>query len=363
MPELRIHRLGRVEYADGLELQRQFAEARRLEKVPDTLLLLEHPPVLTLGRGAKPGNVVASREQLQQLGVDVFETSRGGDVTYHGPGQIVGYPIFLLPEGRRDVRRYVRDVEETMIRSVAKFGLAAARIPRWPGVWLGEEGAADARKIAAIGVHISRWLTTHGFALNVNTNLSHFELIVPCGIKEAGVTSMQRELGRPLPLSQVEDALVEAYAAVFGGTPAEAEPSMRTVSVVPLANVDGRQKLLLLKRTHARGGFWQIVTGRIEAGESALSAASRELEEETGAPASALWSLDYAHSFALGDEAPPRVVHETAFAAELRDAATVRLDPREHDEAEWVDVETALQRLPFEGLKRAVQLARRPRPS
>lgn len=356
MAELRVHRLGRVEYADGLELQRQFAEARRLERVPDTLLLLEHPPVLTLGRGARPGNVVASPEQLGRLGVEVFETSRGGDVTYHGPGQIVGYPIFLLPEGRRDVRRYVRDVEETLIRALARFGLSAARIPRWPGVWLGEEGSAEVRKIAAIGVHLSRWLTTHGFALNVNTQLAHFELIVPCGIRDAGVTSMERELGRKVALAEVEDALVDAYAQVFQATPVAAEPALRTICVVPLSQAEGRRKVLLLKRTSARGGFWQVVTGRIEPGEAPLSAASRELAEEVGA-SFPLRPLEYAHSFALGDGPAPVVAQETAFSAELPSAGQVRLDAGEHEAFEWVDVEAAIARLPFEGLRRAVRVA------
>jgi lipoyl(octanoyl) transferase len=213
---LSVLRLGRVGYEDGLRLQAEYGEARREGRIPDTLLLLEHPPVITLGRGGKRENVVASREALGRLGIEVHETSRGGDVTYHGPGQIVGYPIFLLPPGRQDVRRYVRDVEESLIRALARFGLQAGRIGKWPGVWLGEEGSRTARKIGAIGVHLSRWLTSHGFALNVRTDLSHFRLIVPCGIQEAGVTSMERELGTAPDQGAVETALAESFAEVFG---------------------------------------------------------------------------------------------------------------------------------------------------
>ncbi|HVE83835.1 MAG TPA: lipoyl(octanoyl) transferase LipB, partial [Myxococcales bacterium] len=162
MSTLRAHRLGLVEYEDGLRLQELFGRARRDGAEPDALLLLQHPPVLTLGRGGKPENVVASKEALDRLGVQVFETDRGGDVTYHGPGQIVGYPIFQLPPGRQDVRRFVRDVEESLIRALARFGVEAGRIGQWPGVWLGGAESGGARKIGAIGVHLSRWLTSHG---------------------------------------------------------------------------------------------------------------------------------------------------------------------------------------------------------
>jgi len=203
---LTVLRLGRVEYEDGLRVQALFARARKEGKVGDVLLLVEHPPVLTLGRGARRADVLASPEQLEARGVEVHETDRGGEVTYHGPGQIVGYPILDLAPDRKDVRRHVRSVEEGMIRALAEHGIEATRIPKWPGVWVGSEDAGDARKIGAVGVHIARWITTHGFALNVNSALEDFELIVPCGIREAGVTSMERELGRPLDVAAVEES-------------------------------------------------------------------------------------------------------------------------------------------------------------
>ena len=210
-----VRRLGVVDYAAALELQRELVEARRSGTIPDTLLLLEHPPVITLGvktRG-KPTNVVASPDELARQGVEVFETGRGGDVTYHGPGQLVGYPILDLSPHRRDVHRYVRDLEEALIRAVGAFGIEAHRVSGLTGIWAGSPGREE--KLAAIGVRISRWITSHGFALNVAPDLRHFQLIVPCGIVDRGVTSMEQLLGRPVPMSEVEDAVAGAMAEVF----------------------------------------------------------------------------------------------------------------------------------------------------
>ena len=228
---LTVHRLGLVEYEDGLSVQKAFARARAQGLLGDTLLLLEHPPVLTLGRGAKRENILGGTARLAEAGIEVFETDRGGDVTYHGPGQLVGYPIFLLPPERHDVRKYVRSVEECVVRTLGAFGLEGRRIPKWPGVWLGEEGV-DARKIAAIGIHISRWLTTHGFALNIQPALEHFDLIIPCGIRGAGVTSMARELGTSLALGPVQDVCAKAFSEVFESPLEQASAPLGTVSVV-----------------------------------------------------------------------------------------------------------------------------------
>ena len=212
---LDVRRLGLVEYGAGLELQARLVEERRTGAIGDTLLLLEHPPVITLGvktRG-KQVNIVASPDVLAAEGVSVFETGRGGDITYHGPGQLVGYPILDLRPDRCDVHRYVRDIEEALIIALREFGIEGGRLVGRTGVWVGTEGREE--KVAAIGVRISRWITSHGFALNVGTNLRHFQLIVPCGIADRGVTSVERLLGRPVPMPAVEDAVVRAFSQVF----------------------------------------------------------------------------------------------------------------------------------------------------
>lgn len=348
-------RLGRVEYEDGLRLQALFARARASGQMGDVLLLLEHPPVLTLGRGAGSGNVLLGAPVLAARGVEVHPTDRGGDVTYHGPGQVVGYPILNLAPDRRDVRRYVRSVEEGMIRALAADGLSSHRIARWPGVWLGTEEGGDARKIGAVGVHIARWITTHGFALNVNTALDDFGLIVPCGIREAGVTSMERELGHPVEVPRVENALARGFAEVFEAELEWEETRLRTVSVSALRRSARGPEVLLLRRTAERGGFWQPVTGRRLEGESAEAAAVRELREETGAEL-AVRSLRYRHAFALGESVPPVVAEEEAFAAEWPEGLPIQLGP-EHESAEWVSAEMAMERLAYPGLRRAIRRA------
>ena len=213
---MNVRRLGQVAYDEALKLQQELVEERRAGRIGDTLLLLEHPPVITLGarnRG-RPTNVIASAAELAQAGVTVVETGRGGDVTYHGPGQLVGYPIFDLRPDRCDVHRYVRDLEEALIRAIRTFGIEAGRVPGLTGVWVGPPGRES--KLAAIGIRISRWITSHGFALNVATNLDHFQLIVPCGIADRGVTSLEHLTGRRPEMSQVEDAVSEGVASVFG---------------------------------------------------------------------------------------------------------------------------------------------------
>jgi lipoyl(octanoyl) transferase len=223
MRELEIRRLGVVPYDEALAMQRALVEERRAGRIPDLLLLLQHPSVITLGvkASASRGNIVATPERLEALGVDVRETGRGGDVTYHGPGQIVGYPILDLKPDRCDVHRYVRDLEEVMIRVCGEYGLKAARIAGLTGTWVGAE------KIGAIGVRISRWVTSHGFAFNVTTNLEYFGLIVPCGISDRGVTSLERATGRALSIADVEDAVVRHFAEVFERTTREAAEALR----------------------------------------------------------------------------------------------------------------------------------------
>lgn len=212
---IEVRRLGLIGYDEALALQRELVEERRADRVPDLLLLLEHPPVITLGVRSEiaRANVVATNERLADLGITVHETGRGGDVTYHGPGQIVGYPILDLRPDRCDVHQYVRDLEEVMIRTCADYGVQAGRTTGLTGAWVGVE------KIGAIGIRISRWITSHGFAFNVSTNLDHFTLIVPCGISDRGVTSLEKATGQSIPLPEVEDALVRRFAEVFDRDP------------------------------------------------------------------------------------------------------------------------------------------------
>lgn len=206
--------LGTVPYAEALELQKQLVEQRKLASIPDQLLLLEHPPVITLGVKTRDdrSHIVASAETLEEQGVEVVESGRGGDVTYHGPGQLVGYPIIDLKPDRCDVHRYVRDLEEVVIQAVATLGVSAHRLSRLTGVWVGDN------KLAAIGVRIARWVTSHGFALNVTTKLDHFSLIVPCGITDKGITSLQLLTGESLTVESVIPAISDAFGSVFERT-------------------------------------------------------------------------------------------------------------------------------------------------
>lgn len=211
-----VRRLGRVGYADALALQRALVEERKAGAIDDQLLLVEHPHVLTLGVRGDGGrsHILASTELLAARGVEVHEAGRGGDITYHGPGQIVGYPIVDLKPDRTDVHRYVRDLEEVLIRTAAEYGVEAGRVEGLTGVWVGRE------KLAAIGVRIARWVTSHGFAFNVTTDLEYFGLIVPCGIADRGVTSLERLLGRRVDRREVEDHMIAHFCRVFGRTPA-----------------------------------------------------------------------------------------------------------------------------------------------
>jgi lipoyl(octanoyl) transferase len=208
---LEVRRLGVVPYEQGVELQRALVEERRAGQVPDLLLLLEHPHVITLGakRDAARSHLLATPDVLKSRNIDLYESGRGGDITYHGPGQLVGYPILDLTPDRCDVHKYVRDLEEVMIRAAADFGIAAGRVEGLTGAWVGAD------KLGAIGVRISRWITSHGFALNVTTDLGYFNLIVPCGITSGGVTSLERATGRPVSMADAEAAVAAHFSQVF----------------------------------------------------------------------------------------------------------------------------------------------------
>ena len=359
MRSLQVHRLGRVEYEDGLALMRLAGDAVRAATPPGTdhLFLLEHPPVLTFGRGADRANLIAAPAWLEAQGFELHETDRGGDVTYHGPGQVVGYPVLDLAE-RPDVRRYVAALEEAMIRTCADPGLVAGRHDEHRGAWVG------ARKIGAVGVHLARWISSHGFAFNLAPDLTHFQVIVPCGIADPrlGVTSLAAELsarGRATPpVEEVEAQLAAHAAAALERRLTPGPDPLRTVSVVPVA-ADGR--VLLLRRAPARGGFWQPVTGRMDPGETASETARRELREETGADV-AVTPLGYRHGFgydpaALGrPPGPVRGCVEEAFVARLPPGFAPVLSD-EHVEAAFHPAEEAARIPRFAGLRKAIRLA------
>jgi lipoyl(octanoyl) transferase len=231
MKELLVVDLGLVEYGAAWELQRRVAAARKAAAIPDVLLLCEHPHVVTLGRSGKISNLRASNEMLRRMGVSFFETNRGGDITYHGPGQLVGYPILNLAEIRRDVGWYVRSLEEAMIRATSEFGIPSKRVSGRTGVWVEvqagsamedrkevkeiEEGK-DEEKLAAIGVHLSRWVTSHGFAYNVSTDLRYFDLIVPCGIAGKQATSLEKLLARRVEMKDAAPRITARLGEILG---------------------------------------------------------------------------------------------------------------------------------------------------
>ena len=205
-----VRDLGRVDYANALELQRTLVQQRREGVIADQLLLLEHPHVITLGTSSKSDHILLDPDQRALLGIELFETGRGGDVTYHGPGQLVGYPILDLKPDRRDLHRYIRDIESALMRALSDYDVAAHRREGLTGVWVADE------KVAAIGVRVSSgWITSHGFALNVNTDLAYFDSIVPCGIREYGVTSLARVLGRDVDMHDVRARVASRFAEVF----------------------------------------------------------------------------------------------------------------------------------------------------
>ena len=209
---LNVERLGTLSYGDGLEMQARLVRERRAGEVPDTLLLLQHPHVITKGTGTHPENILLDEGERARRGIELFDAGRGGDVTYHGPGQLVGYPILDLKPDRCDLHHYLRDLEEVMIRVIGSYGIEAGRREGMTGAWVGD------RKLAAIGVRVSSgWITSHGFALNVSTDLSFFGSIVPCGIQEYGVGSLESVLGRAVAMEEVEDRVESTFREVLCG--------------------------------------------------------------------------------------------------------------------------------------------------
>jgi lipoyl(octanoyl) transferase len=343
MRKCELHRLHLVTYENGMNLQQKLVELRQREEIADQLLLLEHPPVITLGRGGKVDNLLASPEALQRNGVRYFETTRGGDITYHGPGQLVGYPILHLGEGNRDVRKYVWKLEEVLIRTVADYGITAERVEGKRGIWVSNN------KIAAIGVRIARWVTSHGWALNVSTNLDHFRLITPCGLHGTGVTSIERETGRSVPLDEVRAAVAKHFAEIFERELVPRPESIKLVKVV--IHDDEADRVLLLHRKPGRGEFWQPITGTMNENESPIETARREIAEETGQRGEP-HPLELTQSFMIESQyleskgyVAPIIASEVCFHATLDSRLPVRIDPDEHDDWGWFTFAEAYERM------------------
>lgn len=216
---INIVQLGRMDYKEALEIQEKLLKLRIEDRIQDTLLLVEHPPVLTLGRRGEYSNILVPRQQLEAQGIGIYEVSRGGDITYHGPGQVVGYPIMALKNHGKDIKQFVWNIEEVFIRLLHdQYGITAHREEKkYTGVWVDEE------KVTAIGIYVKQWVTMHGFAFNVSTDLEHFQWINPCGITDKGVTSMQKLLGQELDFEAVSRQVVDYFCGVFGVEPVPVE--------------------------------------------------------------------------------------------------------------------------------------------
>lgn len=363
---LQARLLGTVEYADGLRAQEVVAEAVREGRVPDQLLLLAHPPVVTLGRRGERSSLNVSEQALAALGIELFHVDRGGDITYHDPGQLVGYPIWRLaglpsvgatdgPHRGSAARALVWTVEELLIRTLGRLGLRASRREGLTGVWL------PGGKVAAVGLRIDRGVTRHGFALDLATPAGAWNVIVPCGLSQERVVSVSTALGRAVPREELLPLLLSEARELLGRPVDEVTPKRESVQVVVFRRRPTLE-VLILRRVAQRGGFWQPVTGMLEPGEAPLAAAVRELHEETGLQPDELRSLGYTHSFLIergirpGAPDTPTFLWEHSFAAEVPESATERPDPREHDAARWVAPAEAVELFRWPGNRRAVQL-------
>jgi lipoyl(octanoyl) transferase len=355
-----LRRFKRVFYPAGLRMQKALAGYVGEDHRPDQLVMLEHDPVFTLGRNATPADIHMSEDFLTAQGVSVHRTDRGGEVTYHGPGQIVAYPICNLRGGREDVGRLVRGLEEAMIRTAADFGVVADRLKGAPGIWV--ETPRGPEKLGAIGLHLSRWITTHGIAFNVRPNLDHFRWITPCGFADKGVCSLGSLLGDQAP--SWEEAADRLQAHLTACLALELQPvrePSRSVSALTWRRTTSGTEILMMLRVPAHGLWWQSVTGMMEAGETPEQTAHRELMEETGLTGT-LRPLGLSHSFWVDPsivrfpDDEPRFNTEICFSMEVSPEAQVRLEPSEHSEYLWCDLDEAHRRMKWEGSKAALHL-------
>jgi lipoyl(octanoyl) transferase len=360
-----LRRFGRVFYPAGLRLQKALSAHVSQDGTPDQLVILEHDPVFTLGRNATPADIHMSDDFLAAQGVSVHRTDRGGEVTYHGPGQIVAYPICNLRGGREDVGRLVRGLEEAMIRTAADFGVVADRLKGAPGIWVDTaryRTGGGLEKLGAIGLHLSRWITTHGIAFNVRPNLDHFRWITPCGFTDKGVCSLASLLGEATPSLEAATDRLQAHltACLALDLQPVREPS-RSVSAMTWRRGPAGPEVLMMLRVPEHGLWWQSVTGMMEPGETPEETAHRELMEETGLSGT-LRPLGLSHSFWVDPaivrfpDAEPRFNTEICFSMEVAPEAPVRLEPLEHSECKWCGLKEAHDLMKWEGSKAALKL-------
>jgi lipoyl(octanoyl) transferase len=360
-----LRRFGRVFYPAGLRLQKALAAHVSREGNPDQLVILEHDPVFTLGRNATPADIHMSDDFLAAQGVSVHRTDRGGEVTYHGPGQIVAYPICNLRGGREDVGRLVRGLEEAMIRTAADFGVVADRLKGAPGIWVETapyRKGGGLEKLGAIGLHLSRWITTHGIAFNVRPILDHFRWITPCGFTDKGVCSLHSLLGASAPTWEEAADRLQAHltACLALNLQPVREPS-RSVSAMTWRRTANGPEILMMLRVPEHGLWWQSVTGMMEPGETPEQTAHRELREETGLTGT-LRPLGLSHSFWVDPtivhfpDAEPRFNTETCFSMEVSAEAQVCLEPLEHSEFKWCELAEANALMKWEGAKASLKL-------
>jgi lipoyl(octanoyl) transferase len=344
-------------------MQKAMADYVRNGDKPDQVLILEHNPVFTLGRNATRQDIHVADGFLEERGVEVHETDRGGQVTYHGPGQIVVYPVCNLKDGREDVGRLVRGLEEAMIRTAADFGVTAARLEGFPGVWVDTPRGLE--KLGALGIHLHRWITTHGIAFNVDPDLAHFRWITPCGITDKGVCSLKSLLGAAAPTwDQAADRLQAHLVEVMGFAPRPAPAPSHSVSALTWRRGPGGPEILVMLRRPDQGLWWSSVTGMVEPGESLEAAAHRELLEETELRGH-LESLAFTHTFWMDPAViglppgEPRFNTETCFHLEVPAESDVHLALDEHTEYRWCGFQEAHDLMRWEGSKAALARLRR----